>query len=121
MPPHHLVSSQNDDGDGSNRRIRTLRPGGLQGAEPFRERRCVLQCLVPRLGIRVVVGNRWPGMGTGHTKIIQKGRDGLAGHRRSRSACTKPGRGGLQIWSPAGEWEEAPYDPEAFTINTGEA
>ncbi len=32
----------------------------------------------------------------------------------------EPGKGGLQVWSPAGEWEDAPYDPEAFTINTGD-
>jgi isopenicillin N synthase-like dioxygenase len=24
------------------------------------------------------------------------------------------------VWSPAGEWEDAPYDPDAFTINTGD-
>jgi isopenicillin N synthase-like dioxygenase len=32
----------------------------------------------------------------------------------------EPGRGGLQVWSPAGDWEDAPYDPDAFTINTGD-
>ena len=32
----------------------------------------------------------------------------------------EPGRGGLQVWNPAGEWEDAPYDPDAFTINTGD-
>ena len=57
-------------------------PGGLQGTEPFREHRRVLQRLVPRLAKRVVVGNPWPGMGSGHTKIIEQGRDGLTGHRR---------------------------------------
>ena len=56
-------------------------PGGLQGAEPFREHRRVFQRLVPRLAKRVVVGNPWPGMGSGHTKIIEQGRDGFAGHR----------------------------------------
>lgn len=30
------------------------------------------------------------------------------------------GKGGLQVWSPDGEWEDAPYDPDAFTINTGD-
>jgi isopenicillin N synthase-like dioxygenase len=30
------------------------------------------------------------------------------------------GRGGLQVWSPEGDWEDAPYDPDAFTINTGD-
>ena len=57
-------------------------PGGLQGAEPFREHWRVLQRLVPRLAEWIVVGNPWPGMGTGHTKIIQQGRDRLTGHRR---------------------------------------
>ena len=32
----------------------------------------------------------------------------------------EPGRGGLQVWSPEGQWEDAPYDPDAFTINTGD-
>ena len=32
----------------------------------------------------------------------------------------EPGRGGLQVWSPDGDWEDAPYDPNAFTINTGD-
>jgi isopenicillin N synthase-like dioxygenase len=32
----------------------------------------------------------------------------------------EPGKGGLQVWSPAGEWEDAPFDPDAFTINTGD-
>jgi isopenicillin N synthase-like dioxygenase len=32
----------------------------------------------------------------------------------------EPGRGGLQVWSPEQEWENAPYDPDAFTINTGD-
>lgn len=32
----------------------------------------------------------------------------------------EPGRGGLQVWSGAGDWEDAPYAPDAFTINTGD-
>jgi isopenicillin N synthase-like dioxygenase len=32
----------------------------------------------------------------------------------------EPGQGGLQVWSPDGEWEDAPYHPDAFTINTGD-
>jgi isopenicillin N synthase-like dioxygenase len=33
----------------------------------------------------------------------------------------EPGSGGLQIWDAARhEWEDAPYDPAAFTINTGD-
>ena len=36
----------------------------------------------------------------------------------------EPGQGGLQVWSPDGagdgEWEDAPWHPEAFTINTGD-
>jgi len=32
----------------------------------------------------------------------------------------EPGKGGLQVWSPDGDWENAPYYPEAFTINTGD-
>ena len=32
----------------------------------------------------------------------------------------EPGRGGLQVFSPAGDWEDAPYNPDAFTINTGD-
>jgi len=32
----------------------------------------------------------------------------------------EPGKGGLQVWSPAGDWEDAPFDPDAFTINTGD-
>ncbi len=32
----------------------------------------------------------------------------------------EPGKGGLQVWSPEGDWEDAPYHPEAFTINTGD-
>ncbi len=24
------------------------------------------------------------------------------------------------MWSPDGDWEDAPYDPDAFTINTGD-
>ncbi|MEU2716152.1 2-oxoglutarate and iron-dependent oxygenase domain-containing protein [Streptomyces sp. NPDC007205] len=30
------------------------------------------------------------------------------------------GKGGLQIFTDAGGWEDAPYDPEAFTINVGD-
>jgi isopenicillin N synthase-like dioxygenase len=32
----------------------------------------------------------------------------------------EPGRGGLQVWSEQGGWEDAPYQPGAFTINTGD-
>jgi isopenicillin N synthase-like dioxygenase len=33
----------------------------------------------------------------------------------------EPGSGGLQVWDAArDEWEDAPYDPDAFTINTGD-
>ena len=32
----------------------------------------------------------------------------------------EPGRGGLQVWSEHSGWEDAPYDPDAFTINTGD-
>jgi isopenicillin N synthase-like dioxygenase len=32
----------------------------------------------------------------------------------------EPAKGGLQVWSPDDDWEDAPYDPEAFTINTGD-
>jgi isopenicillin N synthase-like dioxygenase len=32
----------------------------------------------------------------------------------------EPGKGGLQVWSPEGDWEDAPYNPDAFTINTGD-
>jgi isopenicillin N synthase-like dioxygenase len=32
----------------------------------------------------------------------------------------EPGQGGLQIWSEADGWADAPYHPEAFTINTGD-
>jgi isopenicillin N synthase-like dioxygenase len=32
----------------------------------------------------------------------------------------EPGKGGLQVWSPDGDWEDVPYDPDAFTINTGD-
>ena len=32
----------------------------------------------------------------------------------------EPGQGGLQVWSPADGWADAPYDPDAFTINTGD-
>jgi isopenicillin N synthase-like dioxygenase len=35
----------------------------------------------------------------------------------------EPGQGGLQVWTPdggEGEWEDAPFHPDAFTINTGD-
>lgn len=33
----------------------------------------------------------------------------------------EPGTGGLQVWNAAEDaWENAPYDPDAFTINTGD-
>ena len=32
----------------------------------------------------------------------------------------EPGSGGLQVWNPDGEWEDAPYVEDAFTINTGD-
>jgi isopenicillin N synthase-like dioxygenase len=33
----------------------------------------------------------------------------------------EPGSGGLQVWDAEGDrWEDAPYDPAAFTINTGD-
>jgi isopenicillin N synthase-like dioxygenase len=32
----------------------------------------------------------------------------------------EPGRGGLQVWTEQDGWEDAPYDPDAFTINTGD-
>jgi len=32
----------------------------------------------------------------------------------------EPGYGGLQVFSPEGEWEDAPYDPAAFTVNIGD-
>ena len=42
-------------------------PAG-QGVEPFREHRRVLQYLVHASHEWIVVGNPWPGMGTGPTK-----------------------------------------------------
>jgi isopenicillin N synthase-like dioxygenase len=30
------------------------------------------------------------------------------------------GSGGLQVWNPDGEWEDAPWVDDAFTINTGD-
>ena len=60
--------------------------GCLQRAEPFREHRRVLQRLVPRLRKRVVVGNPWPGMGSGDAEVIQQRRNGFARHR-----CTPVG------------------------------
>jgi isopenicillin N synthase-like dioxygenase len=32
----------------------------------------------------------------------------------------EPGRGGLQVWTEDDGWEDAPYTPGAFTINTGD-
>jgi len=32
----------------------------------------------------------------------------------------EPGRGGLQVWTPEDGWEDAPYQPGALTINTGD-
>ncbi|MEV6931639.1 2-oxoglutarate and iron-dependent oxygenase domain-containing protein [Dactylosporangium sp. NPDC051485] len=32
----------------------------------------------------------------------------------------EPGVGGLQVYTPEGEWEDAPYDPAAFTVNIGD-
>src|SRR3954470_21846010 len=32
----------------------------------------------------------------------------------------EPGKGGLQVWSEAGGWADAPFHPDAFTINTGD-
>jgi isopenicillin N synthase-like dioxygenase len=32
----------------------------------------------------------------------------------------EPGRGGLQVWTEEDGWRDAPYDPAAFTINTGD-
>jgi isopenicillin N synthase-like dioxygenase len=32
----------------------------------------------------------------------------------------EPGRGGLQVWTEQDGWEDAPYLPGAFTINTGD-
>ncbi|MFN2562428.1 MAG: isopenicillin N synthase family dioxygenase [Jatrophihabitans sp.] len=32
----------------------------------------------------------------------------------------EPGKGGLQVWTETGGWEDAPFHPEAFTINTGD-
>jgi isopenicillin N synthase-like dioxygenase len=32
----------------------------------------------------------------------------------------EPGRGGLQVWTEQDGWEDAPYQPGAFTINTGD-
>ncbi|WP_432994820.1 isopenicillin N synthase family dioxygenase [Dactylosporangium sp. CA-233914] len=32
----------------------------------------------------------------------------------------EPGVGGLQVFTPEGEWEDAPYDPAAFTVNIGD-
>ncbi len=30
------------------------------------------------------------------------------------------GKGGLQVWTDAGGWEDAPFDPAAFTVNIGD-
>ena len=32
----------------------------------------------------------------------------------------EPGLGGLQVWTEEDGWQDAPYDPGAFTINTGD-
>ena len=32
----------------------------------------------------------------------------------------EPGRGGLQVWSEQGGWEDAPYQPGALTVNAGD-
>ena len=32
----------------------------------------------------------------------------------------EPGQGGLQVWTESDGWEDAPYVPGAFTINTGD-
>ncbi len=32
----------------------------------------------------------------------------------------EPGKGGLQVWTPDDGWQDAPYFPDAFTINTGD-
>lgn len=32
----------------------------------------------------------------------------------------EPGAGGLQVYSDAAGWEDAPYDPEALTVNIGD-
>ena len=32
----------------------------------------------------------------------------------------EPGRGGLQVWTQDGGWADAPYHPDALTINTGD-
>src|SRR5580704_9071655 len=32
----------------------------------------------------------------------------------------EPGRGGLQVWTEQDGWQDAPYAPDTFTINTGD-
>jgi isopenicillin N synthase-like dioxygenase len=32
----------------------------------------------------------------------------------------EPGKGGLQVWTETGGWTDAPFHPDAFTINTGD-
>lgn len=32
----------------------------------------------------------------------------------------EPGAGGLQVWSEEDGWQDAPHDPEALTVNTGD-
>jgi isopenicillin N synthase-like dioxygenase len=32
----------------------------------------------------------------------------------------EPGRGGLQVWTEGDDWQDAPFHPDALTINTGD-
>jgi isopenicillin N synthase-like dioxygenase len=32
----------------------------------------------------------------------------------------EPGKGGLQVWTESGGWADAPFHPDAFTVNTGD-
>ncbi len=32
----------------------------------------------------------------------------------------EPGKGGLQVWTESDGWEDAPFVPDAFTVNTGD-
>jgi hypothetical protein len=54
----------------------------LDGAEPLRKRRPVLQRLELGLRERVVVGDMRVGMGFGHAQVGKQKGDGLRGHRR---------------------------------------